>query len=58
MAPRGSWLLALLRLPLRFDLADVLLFDLTVPILTALLLTFGSNHVPMFHGVLLCVMGG
>ena len=55
-APRGSSLLALLlRLPFGFDLADVLLFNLLVPVAGAFALAFVTSDVSVFHRVLLCM---
>ncbi len=56
----GQRLLAccLLRLPCRFDLADVLLLDDLVPVAGARALGLGASDVSAFHPVLLSVCGG
>src|SRR5713101_5454659 len=51
-----SLLAVLLRLPLRFDPADVFLFDVLVPV-GALALFLGACHVASLHRVLLSVCG-
>ena len=54
--PRGSSLLALLlRVPLRFDPADVRFLDLLVPVAGALALLLVAGDVSVLHTVLLCM---
>jgi hypothetical protein len=58
-SPRGSLLLALLlRVPLRFNLADVCLFNLLVPVAGALALLLVAGDMSSLHGVLLSVGDG